>query len=216
MSRTVTVVDYGVGNLLSIARAVERVGAVARISGDADEVADAELLVLPGVGAFGHCADNLRAAALAEPVRTFAASGRPFLGICVGMQLLFDYGTEFGRHAGLGLIPGSVEAIPAESNGTRRKVPHIGWSALQLPPGRSDWARTAFAGLTPSCSSAYFVHSFTGRPAHPAHLLATVDHQSFEVCAAVRRENVTGVQFHPEKSGPVGLAVLEAFLTRRD
>lgn len=208
MTRVVTVVDYGVGNLFSIARSIEKAGGEARLSADPGEVARAERLLLPGVGAFGACAAQLAAAGMAEPVKAFAATGRPFLGICVGMQLLFDRSFEFGEHAGLGLIPGSVEAIPSDG----RKVPHIGWNALLPGPARSGWAGTIFEALTPGEASAYFVHSFAGHAADPADVLSVVDYQGVQVCAAVQRGNVTGVQFHPEKSGPVGLSLLEAYL----
>lgn len=208
MTRVVTVVDYGVGNLFSIARSIEKAGGEARLSTDPEEVAQAERLLLPGVGAFGACAAQLASAGMAEPVKAFAATGRPFLGICVGMQLLFDYSVEFGRHEGLGLIPGSVEAIPADG----RKVPHIGWNALRLGPARNGWQGSIFEPLRPDAASAYFVHSFAGHAASPADVLSVVDYEGVQVCAAVQRDNVTGVQFHPEKSGPVGLALLESYL----
>lgn len=208
MTRIVTVVDYGVGNLFSIARSIEKAGGEARLSTDPDEVAAAERLLLPGVGAFGACAAQLASAGMADPVKAFAATGRPFLGICVGMQLLFDHSLEFGKHAGLGLIPGAVEPIPADA----RKVPHIGWNALQLGPQRNGWEGTIFQTLAPGDASAYFVHSFSGHAASPADVLSVVDYQGAQVCAAVQRDNVTGVQFHPEKSGPVGLTLLEAYL----
>lgn len=209
--RTVTVVDYGVGNLLSIRRALETAGAGTVMATTPEQVSAADLLLLPGVGAFAHCAGNLADAGLAEPVAAFAASGKPFLGICVGMQLLFDRSLEFGETKGLGLIPGTVEQIPTEDEGGRRKVPHIGWAPL-TPGDGGDWSDTPLAPLTPGDSWAYFVHSFSGRPSDPATLLAEADYRGFPVCAAVRRDNVCGVQFHPEKSGPVGLAVLRQFL----
>ena len=208
MTRVVTVVDYGVGNLFSIARSIEKAGGEARLSADPDEVAGAERLLLPGVGAFGACAAQLAAAGMAEPVKAFAATGRPFLGICVGMQLLFDRSFEFGEHDGLGLIPGTVEAIPSDG----RKVPHIGWNALLPGPARGGWTGTIFEALKPGEASAYFVHSFAGHAAEPADVLSVVEYQGVEVCAAVQRGNVTGVQFHPEKSGPVGLSLLDAYL----
>jgi glutamine amidotransferase len=208
MTRVVTVVDYGVGNLFSIARSIEKAGGEARLSTDPEEVLKAERLLLPGVGAFGACAAQLASAGMAEPVKAFAATGRPFLGICVGMQLLFDKSLEFGEHAGLGLIPGTVEAIPSDG----RKVPHIGWNALRLGPARGGWEGSIFETLRPGEASAYFVHSFAGRAAEPADVLSIVDYKGVDVCAAVQRDNVCGVQFHPEKSGPVGLTLLEAYL----
>jgi glutamine amidotransferase len=124
------------------------------------------------------------------------------------MQLLFDRSFEFGEHAGLGLIPGSVEAIPSDG----RKVPHIGWNALIPGPSRSSWAGTIFEPLEPGEASAYFVHSFAGHAADSNDVLSLVEYQGVEICAAVQRDNVCGVQFHPEKSGPVGLTLLDAYL----
>jgi len=143
MTRTVHIVDYGIGNLHSVARAIEKVGSKAVITSDQDRIAAADFLLLPGVGAFHPCISNLREAGLAEPIFEFVRRGGPFLGICVGMQLLFDYSTEFGRHEGLGLIRGAVEPIPPlDGSGNPRKVPHIGWSAFRLPESRANWEGT--------------------------------------------------------------------------
>ena len=214
MTRTVHIVDYGMGNLHSVARALEAVGARAELTSDADQIASADLLLLPGVGAFEPCIANLRATGLVEPVKAFVAGGRPFLGICVGMQLLFERSNEFGRHEGLGLIAGTVEPIPAvDADGNARKVPHIGWGELQLPEGRSNWENTLLADADPGRTSAYFVHSFSAVPQNPAERLADVEYQGYSICAAVQKDNVTGFQCHPEKSGPVGLAILTRFIS---
>lgn len=214
MSAVVHVVDYGVGNLYSIARSIERAGGEARLTADPEEVATAERLLLPGVGAFGACVEALNRSGMNEPVKAFVATGRPFIGICVGMQLLFDYSLEFGRHEGLGLIAGHVAAIPAEDEAGPRKVPHIGWSPLLMPGGRNGWDGTLLEGATPSEASAYFVHSYNCQPADPSRRLADADYLGFTICAAVEQDNITAFQCHPEKSGPVGLRVLERFLAR--
>lgn len=211
MTKVVHVVDYGIGNLYSVARAIEAAGGEARLTTRPSEVASAERLLLPGVGAFEPCMRTLVDSGLADPVRAFAGTGRPFLGICVGMQLLFDYSMEFGRHSGLGLVPGHVAPIPPRDEAGERKVPHIGWSALIRPEGR-DWSDTVLADETEGKSSAYFVHSFSCVPASPAHVLAEVDHGGYRVCAAVQTGNITAFQCHPEKSGPVGLRILKRFL----
>lgn len=208
----VHVVDYGIGNLYSVARAIEKAGGEARLSSDATELRNADRILLPGVGAFSACATALHARGLADPMREFAATGRPFLGICVGMQLLFDYSLEFGRHEGLGLIPGHVAAIPASDDGGTRKVPHIGWSPLLIPEGRNGWAGTLLEGAEPGVSSAYFVHSFNCVPTDPGPRLAEADYAGFRVCAAVEKDNVTAFQCHPEKSAEVGLRIVERFL----
>lgn len=207
----VVIVDYGIGNLFSVARAIEKAGGEAKLTGDALEIARADRILLPGVGAYGPCISTLWQTGLAEPVLEFARTGRPFLGICVGMQLLFDYSLEFGKHAGLGLIPGHVAPIPASND---RKVPHIGWSPLLVPEGRNGWEGTLLDGAEPGVSSAYFVHSFNCVPDDPARRLAEADYADFAVCAAVEKDNITAFQCHPEKSGPAGLRILENFLRK--
>jgi len=209
MTRRVHIVDYGIGNLFSVRRALEHVGADVSLTSSPSEIGSADRLLLPGVGAFEPCIRNLTTSGLADPVREFAATGRPFLGICVGMQLLFDYSLEFGRHHGLGLIPGHVSPIPNDG----RKVPHIGWSQLELPAGRNNWSGTLLVDAAPGKSSAYFVHSYSAQTADPAHRLANVDYEGYTICAAVQRDNVSGFQCHPEKSGTVGLRVLERFVS---
>lgn len=209
MSRVVHIIDYGIGNLLSVARAVEKAGGEARLTRDAAEIAGADRLLLPGVGAFEACMTRLGECRLVEPVMKFGASGRPFLGICVGMQMLMDHSLEFGRHDGLGIVPGHVAAIPAQG----RKVPHIGWNALNVPPTRQDWQATILADAQPGVSSAYFLHSFACIPADDADRLADADYAGYRICAAIQRGNVIGFQCHPEKSGPNGLRILERFLT---
>lgn len=214
MTSVVHVIDYGIGNLFSVARAIERAGGEARLTTTPSEVAGADRILLPGVGAFEPCMRTLKDSGLAEPVLEFAQTGRPFLGICVGMQLLFDHGLEFGHHAGLGLIRGHVAPVPPSDAAGHRKVPHIGWSPLLLPQGRNGWDGTLLEGTTPGLSSAYFVHSFSCIPDDPARRLAEVDHGGYPICAAVEQDNITAFQCHPEKSGPVGLGILERFLKR--
>jgi len=209
----VLLVDYGVGNLLSVSRALQAAGGAVEQTGDPARIAAAERVVLPGVGAFGGCMDELRKRALVEPVRAYASSGRPLLGICVGMQLLFDSSDEFGHQDGLGLLPGIVSAIPDRTEtGVRRKIPHIGWNALRPPDGRNAWSAGILADTKPG-DAVYFVHSYAARPANPADLLAVADYEGFSVTAAVGRGAIAGCQFHPEKSGPVGLAMLRRFLS---
>lgn len=211
MSRRVVIADYGIGNLLSVQRAFAHRGAEVTVSGDPAVVAAAERLVVPGVGAFGRCTQELRAQGLWEPVQAVARSGRPWLGICVGMQMMMDYSEEFGRHEGFGLIAGDVRAIPrSDVDGQPQKVPHIGWNRL-APAAGADWAGTILDGVSPD-SAVYFVHSFAAAPSDPAAVLATAPYGGRPVVAAVRHGNAFGVQFHPEKSGAVGLAVIDAFL----
>lgn len=200
--RYIAIVDYGVGNLKSVANAMAHLGHDTLVTGDPMELERADAVILPGVGAFPDAADRLRQAGLDKMLRG-QAGRKPILGICLGMQLLFDYSTEYGRHEGLGLIPGSVQpirpVIPASY-----KVPHIGWNALHFLGEKSPLFRYIQEG-----DCVYFVHSFYGADCEES-VIATAEYGP-ELTAAVARGNVYGVQFHPEKSGSVGLNILRAF-----
>ncbi len=210
MTRGAVVVDYGVGNVHSVLKALAHEGGDARLSCDPDEIAAAERLVLPGVGAFGDGMRELRKRELIDPIRAFHRTGRPLLGICLGMQLLLGESTEFGLHEGLGIIPGRVERIPV-SDGW--KVPHVGWNRLVPPPAApSRWEGTLLAGHLSASPMVYFVHSFHARPDDPSDVLACVSYGDQALSAAVQRGNATGFQFHPEKSGPLGLELIHRFL----
>jgi|SRR5271166_3214616 len=212
MTPRVVVVDYGVGNLLSVCRAFEACGATVELTGSADRIASAERVVLPGVGAFGDCVRELERRGLTRPILDFIGSGRPLLGICVGMQMLIEVGEEFGEHAGLGVVPGRVRAIPATgASGAHHKIPHIGWSELTKPSERTQWKGTILDGI-PERSTCYFVHSFTAEPAQEHYRLSDCHYDGRRVSAALRIGNVYGTQFHPEKSGEIGLRILRNFL----
>ncbi|MBL8700136.1 MAG: imidazole glycerol phosphate synthase subunit HisH [Alphaproteobacteria bacterium] len=198
------IVNYGIGNLRSVANALEQVGARFALIGSPAEVAGADKLLVPGVGAFGACMEALTTRGFREPVLAHAAAGKPLLGICVGMQMLATLGTEFGERPGLGLVPGRVVQIPRTTPELR--LPQIGWNALRL---RGDCALLRGLGAD---TSAYFVHSFHLVPDDPADVAADVDYGG-PVIASVARANVFGMQFHPEKSQGVGLKVLENFWT---
>ncbi|MGQ0525778.1 MAG: imidazole glycerol phosphate synthase subunit HisH [Betaproteobacteria bacterium] len=212
MSRKVTIVDYGIGNLYSVTRAFEASGAAVRLTANHEHIEDAESVVLPGVGAFEDGMKGLAQRAQIEPIRRFIDTGRPFLGICVGMQLLLDVGEEFGEHAGLGIIPGRVQAIPnTGAGGEPHRIPHIGWNAL-LPPARHpDWSAGLLRGL-PDKPAVYFVHSFAPVPSDDAHRLADCAYDGRIISAVIQSRNVLGCQFHPEKSGPIGLMIVQNFL----
>lgn len=210
MTGCVTVVDYGSGNVLSVSRALAQAGGRVELTGDPERIAGAERLFLPGVGAYAAARQLLEEHGLIEPILRFAESGRPFLGICVGMQLMMDESEEFGRHSGFGLIAGRVAAIPATgTDGRPHPVPHIGWSPLR--PGERSWRRGLLDGLEAD-DAVYFVHSFAAQPTRPSDLLATCDYDGRTITAAVARENMVGFQFHPEKSGAVGLRILKRFV----
>lgn len=213
MKRIVGIVDYGVGNLYSVAQALEHVGADVRLVSTAEELRRADLLLLPGVGSFEAGMRELRERGLVAPIVDYVHTGKPFLGICLGMQLLFEVSEEFGEHAGLGLIPGRVTAIPSLGHDQRpHKIPHIGWNGLTQPSGRENWQGTILHGLSPGMS-AYFVHSYTAVPSNSNHRLADCDYDGCCISAAVRADNVYGCQFHPEKSGDSGLRILKNFVS---
>lgn len=206
----VTVVDYGLGNLMSVSQALLKVGADPEIVADPDGISFSQPLVLPGVGAFGEAMRCLRETGLQEAILGVALSGTPVLGICLGMQLMFDQSSEFGDTVGLGLIPGEVKKIFSGDHkrpGTRST--HIGWQELDLTSaGRSHSLFTNYEDK----GALYFVHSYAAATHRPEHSLATVRYGGVKVLAAAAVNNVSGVQFHPEKSGAVGLAFLEKFL----
>lgn len=209
----VTVLDYGIGNLLNVVRALEHCGATVRVAERASEVSEMpDRMVLPGVGAFANAAIEIRQRGFDDLVHRFAATQRPFLGICVGAQLLFDVSEEHGEHPGLGLIPGRVQAVPSVApDGATLRIPHIGWSRLALPGPRTDWQRTPLAGVSPG-ESVYFVHSYAAVPTDDAHRLADTHYHGVRICAAVARDNIFGCQFHPERSAAAGLGILQQFL----
>ena len=199
----VAIVDYGVGNLFSLRSSLEAIGAEVVVTSDAQVLARADQIILPGVGAFEDAARKLRESGLADVIRDLAARGKPLMGICLGMQMLFDRSFEYGEHEGLGLIPGNVrpiaDVIPADY-----KIPHIGWNALH------------FRGENPLFSyikegdCVYFVHSYYAADCESS-VIATAEYGP-ELTSAVARGNVLGCQFHPEKSGNVGLNILKAFV----
>jgi len=200
---TIAVIDYEMGNLRSVQKALERVGAAAVVTRDPEVIMGASAAVLPGVGAFGTCMDNLRRYGLIEPVKVFVASGRPFLGICLGMQLLFDESEEFGPVRGLGILPGKVVRFAPDPTG-KRKVPQMGWNALTIKKRAPH-----LAGLRDG-AQVYFVHSYYPVPADPAVVATTTDYGG-EFASSVWQDNVFACQFHPEKSQAIGLQILANF-----
>ncbi|WDQ17900.1 imidazole glycerol phosphate synthase subunit HisH [Rhodopirellula sp. P2] len=198
----ITIVDYQMGNLRSVQKAVERSGVEAEITSDASQIAAAERLILPGVGAFGDAIGEIRRRDLEKPIKDFIASGKPFLGICLGLQMLFEQGLEGGTHEGLGVLAGDV--VPFELP-VEYKVPHMGWNAVDVQSAGAD------LGI-PSGTHFYFVHSYYVRPTDPSVVALTCDYGG-EFCAAVRRGNLIATQFHPEKSQGDGLRLMQRFAT---
>lgn len=202
----IAIIDYGMGNLRSVQKGFEKVGSEAVVTDDPQVVLQAERIVLPGVGAFRDCMHNLEQGGFVEPILKVIAQGRPFLGICVGMQLLFTDSVEFGLYSGLNVIPGHVLRFPDQMTvaDEKLKVPQMGWNQLSFkrrPP--------AFEGVADG-SNVYFVHSYYVKPDNSAVVAATTDY-GIEFCSAVWKDNVVATQFHPEKSQAIGLQILKNF-----
>ena len=201
----IAIIDYGVGNLFSLQSSLAAIGAETVVTGDPAVIRTAENLILPGVGAFGDAAALLRQNDLDKLVCQEAAGGKPLLGICLGMQLLFDYGLEYGRHEGLGLIHGSIQPI-ADYIPAGLKIPHIGWNALRFPVRKP--VSPLFKHVKEG-DCVYFVHSFCGTECEES-VIASAEYGAM-LTAAVGTGQIYGVQFHPEKSGATGLRILQAF-----
>ncbi|KAF0220550.1 MAG: hypothetical protein FD174_1204 [Geobacteraceae bacterium] len=202
----IAIIDYGMGNLRSVQKGFERVGFEAVVTADPKVVLAADKIVLPGVGAFPDCLRNLEQGGFVEPILRVIDEGRPFLGICLGLQLLFTESEEFGLHKGLDVIPGRVVRFPEgmEERGEELKVPHMGWNQLSIrrsPP--------AFAGLEEG-DNFYFVHSYYVKPEDEAVVAATTGY-GIEFCSAIWKDNIVATQFHPEKSQEKGLRILKNF-----
>ncbi|MCH7734797.1 MAG: imidazole glycerol phosphate synthase subunit HisH [Chloroflexi bacterium] len=211
-SPLIVVVNHKAANIHSVDKALQRVGANAIVSSSADDLASASAAVLPGVGSSDAAMRALRKLDLIEPLKDFAASGRPLLGVCLGMQLLFDSSQE-GDMPGLGLIPGEVKRMAPVADGAPRKIPHMGWNSVLFSGdgvGNGGLGHPLFDG-TEQNSYFYFVHSYECVPADPDDVLATTEYGT-TICAAAGRGNVVGTQFHPEKSHDLGLRLYENFV----
>lgn len=212
-AKKVVIVDYGAGNVGSVLRAFQHCGADPILTSAPQAIQDADRLVLPGVGAFSAAMERLRTRHLIEPILEFAGRGRPLFGICLGMQMLADESEEFGLHGGLGLIAGRVISIPRQTeDGRRIKVPNVGWATIRPPqqlPQR--WGGTVFNDLAPD-EYFYFVHSYHAVTKRAADVLAETTYNGNVLSAAIQRDNVFGAQFHPEKSGWAGMAIINSFL----
>lgn len=209
----ITLIDYGVGNLLSVQRGLEQCGAEVVLTSDPEGVIAASRVVLPGVGAFANAMQALEERNLVTAIRQLAKHGTPLLGICLGMQLLLDESEEFGRTSGLGLIPGKVVPIPTTTVlGEAQKIPHIGWSEIVPSGDRSDWRTSILEDNSPG-EATYFVHSFMSVPADPAHRVADCVYGGHRIAAVIAKDQITACQFHPEKSGEVGLKILRRFVS---
>jgi glutamine amidotransferase len=197
----IAIVDYGMGNLRSVEKALQKVGEEALVTNDAGKIRNSKGVVLPGVGAFRDCMRNLRQYGLIEPLYKFIQAGRPFLGICLGLQLLFTHSEEFGRYEGLGVIKGRVVRFP---NLPRLKVPHMGWNTISIK-GKVPLLKGIEDG-----SYFYFVHSYYVIP-EDEDIIATTTHYGVEFVSSINKDNIFACQFHPEKSQKLGLRILKGF-----
>lgn len=207
----VTVVDYGLGNLFSVQRSLEICGVDVEVTSDIDKILSANKVVLPGVGAFSIAINELTKLNLVPVIQEVANSGIPLLGICLGMQLLMDESEEYGRHKGLGLIPGKVVHIPsASTEGNSLKLPHIGWSSLYPFIKNSFPNKSLLSSIEPG-EAVYFVHSYMALPNDRNQIISNCKYGGHEITAVIQEKNIYGCQFHPEKSGEVGLKILKEF-----
>lgn len=214
MSRKIVVVDYGIGNVFSVCNAIQQAGGNAELTGDLSHIRHADRVILPGVGAFARAMEALRQRGLDETLKAFVETGRPFLGICIGMQVLMDQSTEFGNYQGLGLIKGQVERIPDQTpDRNHLRVPHIGWATLKTEyKAGNSWETAPLSAMEADGAAVYFVHSYHCQTNDPAQRIAYANYDGVAITAAIRRDNVVGVQFHPERSAEAGQSLLKAFL----
>lgn len=212
----VTIIDYSIGNLLSVQRAFEKVGATVSLASTADNILKANRLVLPGVGAFQRGMAALHERKLVDVISSAAKKNIPLMGICLGMQMLLDRSNEFGGAAGLGIIPGHVREIPKKINEMEeRKIPHIGWSEIypstHVQSEQDGWKNTPLKNSNVN-DAFYFVHSFHAEPENPEHIIAQTNYDGLDITAAIKKNKTYGFQFHPEKSGELGLRIIKQFL----
>ncbi|MDI7189577.1 imidazole glycerol phosphate synthase subunit HisH [Leptospira santarosai] len=212
LSPKTLIVDYGVGNLLSVKRAFEYCGAEVEISSDPEKIFKAPHVVLPGVGAFANAMMALKERSLIEVIKDITKRGTPLMAICLGMQMLMDESEEFGISAGLGLIPGRVVSIPSRTTtNISHKIPHIGWNELKRSSQAVEWKNTILENSHEG-DSVYFVHSFMANPVDKNHRIADCIYGGHSIAAVIGYDNIVGCQFHPEKSGNIGLNLLKRFL----
>ncbi|MDX8395172.1 MAG: imidazole glycerol phosphate synthase subunit HisH [Mariprofundaceae bacterium] len=204
----IALIDYGMGNLHSVAKALEKVGGSVDLVKDADALKQYDRVVLPGVGAFRDCMGALKETGMDQAIKASVANGIPYLGICLGMQVLMERSLEFGIHQGLGLIPGTVQHFPDSHPENGFKIPHMGWNDAIFSSAKEK--HPVLAPL--EGEQIYYVHSYYCVPKKPEHLLAACSYGNYPFAASVGRDNIVAVQFHPEKSQSAGLSMLEAFI----
>jgi imidazole glycerol-phosphate synthase subunit HisH len=204
----IAIVDYDIGNVRSILSAFENQGADVLLTRNKEEILESDGLVLPGVGAFPYGMKSLDSYGLIDVIKEYVVSDKPFMGICLGMQMLFEGSEEFGEVMGLGLIPGKVVKLPTKDD-QNEKLPHISWN--ELNSGSIQWTDTILEDIEEG-SDMYFVHSFVAQPKDNDNILSTTEYSSYQFCSSVKKGNIYGCQFHPEKSGKLGLKIIKNFI----
>jgi imidazole glycerol-phosphate synthase subunit HisH len=210
----VAIIDYHMGNLFSVQRACEWAGLEGIITSDPRQVERADAVILPGVGAFGAAMEALNRTGVSQAIRDYVAAGRPFVGICLGIQLLMSESCEFGAHRGLGIIPGRVLSFRSSLDADNLvKIPQMQWNRIQAPRGHPTWEGTLLNGL-PGGTFMYFVHSYYVVPDDSSMMIAKTSYAGREFCSALQLKNVFACQFHPERSGPAGLHIYQSLADR--
>jgi glutamine amidotransferase len=211
MKKKIAIVDFGLGNLFSVLQACLELGAQAEITTDPEKVKNAQGVILPGVGAFGDAITNLRKSGMDHVLKEAFDQGKPIMGICLGLQLMFQTSEEFGSHEGLGFIKGTVKRFPSVTmTGTKIRVPQIGWNQI-VTPNKKLWDSSPLSSLMPE-EFMYFVHSYYVLPEDSSVIVSTTEYGSFKYCSGIKKNNLFAVQFHPEKSAEKGLEIYKNWL----
>ena len=209
MKKNVIIIDYKMSNIFSIKNICNHLSVDSKVTSDYKDIIDADVLILPGVGAFSEAMKNLGDLEMIDPIKKFINSGKPFMGVCLGLQLLFTKSYEFGTHLGLDIIPGEVIKFPSQNNaGNNIRVPHVGWNHIK--PSKS-YENTPLKNINNN-EYMYFIHSYFVKPEHKVDVLSTTEYSGIEFCSSIIKDNIFATQFHPERSGVPGVQLFKKWL----